>query len=349
MKYGQGQQTQAQPHAAPYQSTGYSGMPTPDGEQLSLFVGDLSPEINDYWLLQTFQYYYPSAYQAKVIMDSRTGNNKGYGFVYFGDQTEKDRALVEMNGYYLGMRPLNIRPATKKGSGPLAPQQIVQQQQQQAAAAAAYSAATHTPGYPPAPMTVAHTPTAQAQAPYGYRPPAPAPGAVPNPPQGPSDPTNTIVFVGGVDWSITPDLIKHYFAPWGEIKAVNMPRNKGCAFIHFAQHEQALKVLNECPQPVALGTAMLRLQWGKPPKAQIEGTQAQPPVQVQPPRPTPASTTQATNGEASGEKRPIEESNATDDAQDQGEESQQTKRPRTADSEEAENEQVDKEDAQDEQ
>lgn len=53
---------------------------------------------------------------------------------------------------------------------------------------------------------------------------------------------------GGVDYTVTMDLLKQYFAPYGEIKAVKIPPNKGCAFLEYATHEQAQRVLTEMPQ-----------------------------------------------------------------------------------------------------
>ncbi|KDO38218.1 hypothetical protein CISIN_1g038175mg, partial [Citrus sinensis] len=36
--------------------------------------------------------------RAKVTIDSNTGHTKGYGFVRFGDENERSRAMIEMNG-----------------------------------------------------------------------------------------------------------------------------------------------------------------------------------------------------------------------------------------------------------
>ena len=64
----------------------------------SVFVGDLPPEVNDYALQETFAERYPSVRNARVVTDPNTGRSKGFGFVRFGDEGERDRALVEMNG-----------------------------------------------------------------------------------------------------------------------------------------------------------------------------------------------------------------------------------------------------------
>ena len=51
---------------------------------------------------------------AKVVFDPATGMSKGYGFVKFGDEDEKDRAMREMNGVYISSRQVRCSPAQKK-------------------------------------------------------------------------------------------------------------------------------------------------------------------------------------------------------------------------------------------
>ena len=74
----------------------------------SVFVGDLPPEVNDYALQETFAERYPSVRNARVVTDPNTGRSKGFGFVRFGDEGERDRALVEMNGVPCGSRVMRI-------------------------------------------------------------------------------------------------------------------------------------------------------------------------------------------------------------------------------------------------
>uniref|UniRef100_A0ACD5XM67 Uncharacterized protein n=1 Tax=Avena sativa TaxID=4498 RepID=A0ACD5XM67_AVESA len=84
----------------------------------SIFVGDLASDVNDAALLETFSSRYSSVKGAKVVIDANTGRSKGYGFVRFGDDTEKTHAMTEMNGVYCSTRPMRIGPATpRKSSG----------------------------------------------------------------------------------------------------------------------------------------------------------------------------------------------------------------------------------------
>lgn len=84
----------------------------------SIFVGDLASDVNDATLLEAFSSRYSSVKGAKVVIDANTGRSKGYGFVRFGDDSEKTHAMTEMNGVYCSSRPMRIGPATpRKSSG----------------------------------------------------------------------------------------------------------------------------------------------------------------------------------------------------------------------------------------
>ncbi|KAF8405071.1 hypothetical protein HHK36_009968 [Tetracentron sinense] len=88
------------------------------GSDLSIFVGDLASDVTDTLLQETFASRYPSVKGAKVVIDANTGRSKGYGFVRFGDDSERSRAMTEMNGTYCSNRPMRIGVATpRKSSG----------------------------------------------------------------------------------------------------------------------------------------------------------------------------------------------------------------------------------------
>ncbi|CAL5348908.1 unnamed protein product [Camellia sinensis] len=80
----------------------------------SIFVGDLAPDVTDYLLQETFRTQYPSVRGAKVVTDPNTGRSKGYGFVKFADEMERNHAMSEMNGVYCSTRQMHISAATPK-------------------------------------------------------------------------------------------------------------------------------------------------------------------------------------------------------------------------------------------
>ncbi|CAB3228906.1 unnamed protein product [Arctia plantaginis] len=82
--------------------------------EFSVWVGDLSPDVDDYSLYRVFAAKYSSIKTAKVILDS-SGYTKGYGFVRFGNEEEQRNALYAMNGYNgLGTKPLKTCTAVPK-------------------------------------------------------------------------------------------------------------------------------------------------------------------------------------------------------------------------------------------
>lgn len=82
--------------------------------EFSVWVGDLSSDVDDYQLYKAFSSKYTSIKTAKVIIDN-SGFSKGYGFVRFGIEDEQQSALYDMNGYIgLGLRPLKICNAVPK-------------------------------------------------------------------------------------------------------------------------------------------------------------------------------------------------------------------------------------------
>ncbi|XP_075981707.1 tRNA Selenocysteine associated protein isoform X2 [Anticarsia gemmatalis] len=90
--------------------------------EFSVWVGDLSPDVDDYSLYRVFAAKYSSIKTAKVILDS-SGYTKGYGFVRFGNEEEQRNALYAMNGYTgLGTKPLKICTAVPKPKGATTPQ-----------------------------------------------------------------------------------------------------------------------------------------------------------------------------------------------------------------------------------
>ncbi|OMO63173.1 hypothetical protein COLO4_32684 [Corchorus olitorius] len=196
------------------------------GSDLSIFVGDLAADVTDTMLHDTFSSRYQSIKGAKVVIDSNTGRSKGYGFVRFGDENEKSRAMTEMNGVYCSSRPMRIGVATpKKASG---------YQQQYSSQALVLAGGGHASN------------GALAQGSQSDN----------------SDSNNATIFVGGLDSDITDDDLRQPFSQFGEIISVKIPSGKGCGFVQFANRknaEEAIQSLNG----TTIGKQTVRLAWGR--------------------------------------------------------------------------------------
>ncbi|KAG0141977.1 hypothetical protein CROQUDRAFT_98103 [Cronartium quercuum f. sp. fusiforme G11] len=84
-----------------------------DPTHFRLFVGDLAPEVSDDGLAAAFSKW-PSFVKARVVRDKVTTKSKGYGFVSYKDPEDFMKAWKEMNGKYVGSRPIKISKATTK-------------------------------------------------------------------------------------------------------------------------------------------------------------------------------------------------------------------------------------------
>ncbi|KAI3753938.1 hypothetical protein L2E82_26003 [Cichorium intybus] len=92
--------------------------------------------------------------------------------------------------------------------------------------------------------------------------------------QGESDPSNTTIFVGGLDPSVSDEALRQVFGQFGELIHVKIPVGKRCGFVQFANRacaEQALSILNG----TELGGQNIRLSWGRSPSSK-QGQAEQP-------------------------------------------------------------------------
>ncbi|PUZ42597.1 hypothetical protein GQ55_9G595200 [Panicum hallii var. hallii] len=203
-----------------------SGERRPDaGPDHSIFVGDLAPDVTDYLLQETFRVNYPSVRGAKVVTDPNTGRSKGYGFVKFADENEKNRAMTEMNGVYCSTRPMRISAAIPKKSGG--------SQLQYSAAKAIYPATTYA------------VPQLQTVLPD-------------------SDPTNTTIFIGNLDPNVTEDELRQICVQFGELIYVKIPVGKGCGFVQYAARASAEEAVQRL-HGTMIGQQAVRLSWGRSP------------------------------------------------------------------------------------
>ncbi|KAJ1672810.1 E3 ubiquitin-protein ligase pub1 [Spiromyces aspiralis] len=78
-----------------------------------IFVGDLSPEVNDQILAKAFSAF-PSMSDARVMWDASSGKSRGYGFVAFREKSDAEQAINTMNGEWLGNRAIRVNWANQK-------------------------------------------------------------------------------------------------------------------------------------------------------------------------------------------------------------------------------------------
>lgn len=195
------------------------------GSDLSIFVGDLASDVTDMILCETFASRYSSVKGAKVVVDTNTGRSKGYGFVRFGDENERSRAMTEMNGAYCSSRPMRVGVATPKKP----PSSTQQQYSSQAVILAG-----------------------------GYG----ANGAMTQASQSGSDLSNTTVFVGGIDSDVTEEDLRQSFCQFGDVISVKIPVGKGCGFVQFANRNSAEDAIQKLNGSV-IGKNTVRLSWGR--------------------------------------------------------------------------------------
>jgi len=81
----------------------------------NIFVGDLSSDVTNELLKNAFDPF-GTVTDARVMWDHSTGRSRGYGFVAFQEKAEADRAIVEMDGKWLGSRTIRCNWANQKAS-----------------------------------------------------------------------------------------------------------------------------------------------------------------------------------------------------------------------------------------
>ncbi|MEW5299784.1 MAG: hypothetical protein WDW38_010879 [Sanguina aurantia] len=192
----------------------------------SVFVGDLLPEVHDQYLEIFFKQYYPSVRSAKVITDVITNRSKGYGFVRFGSEVERDRCLVEMNGAFIASRPIRVSLAIAKRN-------------------------------PAVGMNVGPGGEERRQL------PATIPGGTSQfPSSQPGDADNTTLFIGGLSTGVTEEQLRGTFSHYGDIIYTKIPMGKGCGFVQFVERKAAEYAMAELNGSNVGGGAM-RISWGR--------------------------------------------------------------------------------------
>ena len=81
-------------------------------ENPNVYVGNLSPEVDDIELYTLFKERYPSVHHASIIIDK--GISKGFGFVHFLEKKDYEKCLKEMDGFIFHNKAIKVKERKKK-------------------------------------------------------------------------------------------------------------------------------------------------------------------------------------------------------------------------------------------
>ena len=87
-----------------------------NSETIDIYVGNLSPEINNFDLYNLFKEKYSSVHHVIIIKDKNSNASIGYGFINFLQKEEATKSIEEMNGYIFYNKPLILKEKKDKNS-----------------------------------------------------------------------------------------------------------------------------------------------------------------------------------------------------------------------------------------
>jgi nucleolysin TIA-1/TIAR len=214
-----------------------------------VFVGDLSPEVNDEVLGKAFAAFGTMS-DARVMWDMNSGKSRGYGFLAFRDKTDAEQAIATMNGEWLGSRAIRVNWANQKT---------------QSGGGGGGGGAPGMPGMPPMESGM-HSPMRGMMGGGGM-------GVVPQAMNFGGQGTyeailsqtpafNTTVYVGNlVPYTTQADLIP-LFQSIGYLSEIRMQADRGFAFVKLDSHENAALAIMQLQGQMVHGRP-IKCSWGK--------------------------------------------------------------------------------------
>lgn len=197
-----------------------------------VFVGDLSPEVNDDVLAKAFSAF-GTLSDARVMWDMNSGKSRGYGFLAFRDKTDAEQAIATMNGEWLGSRAIRVNWANQKTQGALPPGGI-----------GAGRPGGPSSGGAPAPVNFSGGPLSYES--VVQQTPA----------------YNSTVYVGNlVPYCTQADLIP-LFQSIGYLSEIRMQADRGFAFVKLDTHEHAAMAIVQLQGQMVHGRP-IKCSWGK--------------------------------------------------------------------------------------
>ncbi|XP_050397994.1 nucleolysin TIAR isoform X3 [Patella vulgata] len=204
-------------------ATSPSNLPKQDtSKHYHIFVGDLSPDIETHQLRDAFKIFGEIS-DCKIIRDPQTLKSKGYGFVSFVNKMDAENAISNMNGQWIGSRPIRTNWATRK---------------------------------PPAPTVK------ESRWPPGKEDYADAKQLSYDEVFSQSSATNCTVYCGGVTNGLTDETMRKTFTPFGNIQEIRVFKDKGYAFIRFGSKEAAANAICGV-HGTTIMDQQVKCSWGK--------------------------------------------------------------------------------------
>ncbi|KAF7319957.1 hypothetical protein MKEN_00779600 [Mycena kentingensis (nom. inval.)] len=232
-----------------------------------VFVGDLSPEVNDDVLGKAFSAFGTMS-DARVMWDMNSGKSRGYGFLAFRDKTDAEQAIATMNGEWLGSRAIRVNWANQKTQG--------------GGGGASSSSMPPMPaarpvggagGGMPSPMGAAPSPVnfqGGGGGPMSYEATLAQTPAY-----------NTTVYVGNlVPFCTQADLIP-LFQSIGYLSEIRMQADRGFAFVKLDTHEHAAMAIVQLQGQNVHGRP-IKCSWGKDRNDGTGGQQMSPATNANP-------------------------------------------------------------------
>ncbi|KAH3899427.1 uncharacterized protein SCODWIG_03592 [Saccharomycodes ludwigii] len=202
----------------------------------TLFVGDLSPNVNEQALVDFLvkSNNLQSLLKVKVIYDPVTGVSKNYGFVTFGDINDYQICLDKVNGMFLNGRNIRVCVTGNSNNSTIANTN-----------SRSNNKINNTINVPNHHQLIYNISALKQPSSTEY-----------------TDPNNTTVFIGGLSSLCTENELRSYFEPFGEIVYVKIPVGKGCGFVQYVERNSAEEAISKM-QGYPIGSYRIRLSWGR--------------------------------------------------------------------------------------
>lgn len=245
--------------------------------EYSLFVGDLSANTTEAHLLSLFQSHFNSIKTVRVMTDPSSGLSRCFGFVRFGSEDDRRRALIDMNGEWLDGRQIRVALATPKhqqggnnNMNKFSNNNNINNNNNMNNNFMNNNNNNNNNKFNNRNYNRPMDQQMYVNAMNGQMPPGPMGFYATGPPPPPSpfndnsgsDPNNTTVFVGGLANGLNEDTLQALFESFGTIVNIKVPQGKGCGFVKFQQREDAETAI-ENMQGFVIGGSRIRLSWGK--------------------------------------------------------------------------------------